>query len=170
MVTYLFRASSCWSLSCSCIGACVGDDLGAAIPSSSNFFSPGATSPSCPGTNIGRTITSPEAWLDCKCTSPFTNVTSLSSPGAWTGVWDGALEGTWLAGAGTTWLSPVRLWNSKPTIQLFHFYHFLGKFSRWQTDIFPRKQNVTFHANCLQWGQFAWNVKSCFLGKIIKIF
>ena len=26
---------------------------------------------------------------------------------------------------------------------------------------FPRKQNLAFHANCLQ-----WNVKSCFLGKI----
>ena len=27
---------------------------------------------------------------------------------------------------------------------------------------------MTFHANCLQWKQFAWNVKSCFLGKIRK--
>ena len=24
---------------------------------------------------------------------------------------------------------------------------------------FPRKQVLTFHANCLQWRQFAWNVK-----------
>ena len=31
---------------------------------------------------------------------------------------------------------------------------------------FPRKQHLTFHANCLR--QFAWNVKSCFLGKIRK--
>ena len=28
--------------------------------------------------------------------------------------------------------------------------------------IFPRKQVLTFHANCLQ---FAWNVKTCFLKK-----
>ena len=34
--------------------------------------------------------------------------------------------------------------------------------------IFPRKQDMTFHANCLHWRQFAWNVKSCFLGKIRK--
>ena len=33
--------------------------------------------------------------------------------------------------------------------------------------IFPRKQDLTFHTNCLQ---FAWNVKSCFLGKIRTIF
>ena len=40
-------------------------------------------------------------------------------------------------------------------------------------DIFlicPRKQDLTFHANCFQWGQFAWNVKFCFQGKIRKIF
>ena len=29
--------------------------------------------------------------------------------------------------------------------------------------IFPRKQDLTFHANCLQ---FAWNVKSCFKKKM----
>ena len=28
--------------------------------------------------------------------------------------------------------------------------------------IFPRKQDLTFHANCLHWRQFAWNAKSCF--------
>ena len=27
--------------------------------------------------------------------------------------------------------------------------------------IFPRKQDLAFHANCLRWGQFAWNVKFC---------
>ena len=27
--------------------------------------------------------------------------------------------------------------------------------------IFPRKQDSTFHANCVQWRQFAWNVKFC---------
>ena len=31
---------------------------------------------------------------------------------------------------------------------------------------FSSQQNLTFHANCLYWKQFAWNVKSCFLGKI----
>ena len=34
--------------------------------------------------------------------------------------------------------------------------------------IFPRKQDLTFYVNCLQWRQFAWTVKSCFLGKIRK--
>ena len=46
----------------------------------------------------------------------------------------------------------------------------LGKmFDRRHFEIFsyfPRKQDLTYHANCLQWRQFAWNVKSCFLGKI----
>ena len=45
---------------------------------------------------------------------------------------------------------------------------------QWQIDniflIFPRKQDLTFHANCLHWRQFAWTVKSCFPGKIRKIF
>ena len=30
---------------------------------------------------------------------------------------------------------------------------------------FPRKQVLTFQANCLHWRQIARNVKSCFLGK-----
>ena len=34
-----------------------------------------------------------------------------------------------------------------------------------------QKTGLTFHANyCLQWRQFAWNVKTCFLGKIEKYF
>ena len=34
----------------------------------------------------------------------------------------------------------------------FYLYHSLGKFSRWQTDDnFSRKQNFTFHANCLHY-------------------
>ena len=33
---------------------------------------------------------------------------------------------------------------------------------------FPRKQVLTFHANCLHWRQFAWNVKSFFMRKIRK--
>ena len=58
-------------------------------------------------------------------------------------------------------------------IRSFNLYHSLGWFSRWQIDeiflFFPRKQDLTFYANCLHWRQFACNVKSCFLGKI-KIF
>ena len=34
--------------------------------------------------------------------------------------------------------------------------------------IFHRKLDLTFHANCLHWRQFAWNIKSCFLGKLRK--
>ena len=34
--------------------------------------------------------------------------------------------------------------------------------------IFPRKQDLTFHANCPQSRQFACNVKAYFLGKIRK--
>ena len=45
----------------------------------------------------------------------------------------------------------------------------LGLFSRQQIDdiflIFPRKQVLTFHANWLQWRQFARNVKTFFYGK-----
>ena len=56
----------------------------------------------------------------------------------------------------------------------FNLYHSLGIFSRRQIDdiflIFPRKQDLTFHANCLLRRQFAWNVISCFLRKIRKIF
>ena len=59
-------------------------------------------------------------------------------------------------------------------LPLFNLYHSLGIFSRWQIDdiflIFPRKQDLTFDANCLLRRQFAWNVISCFLGKIRKIF
>ena len=55
-----------------------------------------------------------------------------------------------------------------------NLYHSLGIFSRRQIDdiflIFPRKQDLTFHANCLLRRQFAWNVISCFLRKIRKIF
>ena len=57
---------------------------------------------------------------------------------------------------------------------LFNLYHSLGIFSRRQIDdiflIFPRKQDLTFLANCLLRRQFAWNVISCFLRKIRKIF
>ena len=56
---------------------------------------------------------------------------------------------------------------------LLNLYNSLGKFSRLHIDdiflIFPRKQAMTFHANCLPWRQFAWNVKTCFLDKIKNI-
>ena len=56
----------------------------------------------------------------------------------------------------------------------FNLYSSMNIFSRRQTDnsflIFPRKQILTLHANCLQWRQFAWNVITRFLGKIRKIF
>ena len=38
--------------------------------------------------------------------------------------------------------------------------------TNWQLFlIFARKQVLTFHANCLQWRQFARNAKTCFLRK-----
>ena len=46
-----------------------------------------------------------------------------------------------------------------------NLYHSLGKFSR--PHIYT---GFDIHANCLHWRQFAWNVKSCFLGKIQKYF
>ena len=53
-----------------------------------------------------------------------------------------------------------------------NLYHSLGKFSRPQSDIFSyfTIQCNAFHANCLHWRQFAWNVRSCFLRNIPKIF
>ena len=33
---------------------------------------------------------------------------------------------------------------------------------------FPGKQDLTFYASMLHWRQFAWNVKTCFLGRIKK--
>ena len=43
-----------------------------------------------------------------------------------------------------------------------------------QTDdmflTFPRKKDFTFHANCLHWRQFAWNVKTCCQEKTHKTY
>ena len=84
--------------------------------------------------------------------------------------------------------APVQLWSfplpcSSGAIMILSFtlqlqcinlYHSLGIFSRWQIDdiflIFSKKQDLTFHANCLRRRQFAWNIISCFLWKIRKIF
>ena len=51
-----------------------------------------------------------------------------------------------------------------------NLYHFLGKFSRRQNrDIFLIFQKSGFDSSCkLDWRQFAWNVKSCFLEKKIE--
>ena len=65
----------------------------------------------------------------------------------------------------------VSHWTVRQTFSV-NLYQSLGIFSRWQIDdiflIFPSKQDSTFYANCLLRRQFAWNVKSCFLGKIRK--
>ena len=65
---------------------------------------------------------------------------------------------------------------------IIDLYHYLGKFSKHSCKIFtrqhiddiflifPRKQILTFQANCLQQRGFACNVKICFPGKIRKIF
>ena len=46
--------------------------------------------------------------------------------------------------------------------------HFLLLIDSSSCPIFPRKQASTFHANCLNWRQFTWNIKSYFLEKIRK--
>ena len=44
------------------------------------------------------------------------------------------------------------------------------KTTNWQyfSVFFPRKQDLTFPVNCVHERYFAWNVKSCFLGKTKK--
>ena len=68
---------------------------------------------------------------------------------------------------------PTSTWKQLLAVGLlkFPFFALWVKFSA--DDILkyffsPRKQDLTFHANCLQWRKFAWNVKSCFLVKICK--
>ena len=70
---------------------------------------------------------------------------------------------------------PIITWHNYSLSMLWVLIWFLALWVKFSAaDIlkyfsyFPRKQILTFHANCLQWRQFAWNVKSCFLGKIIK--
>ena len=59
--------------------------------------------------------------------------------------------------------------SSKTLLASINLYHSPGIISKRRIDdiflIFPRKQDITFHANCLLRRQFAWNVISCFLGK-----
>ena len=75
------------------------------------------------------------------------------------------------------WVSPARVLFCRffraPSLILLT-YSMLGKdFTKQHLEIFfllfSPKQELTFHANCLQWRQIAWNVKSCFLGKIRKV-
>ena len=58
---------------------------------------------------------------------------------------------------------------------VFNHYHSLGRLRRCQIChtfvIILLKLDLSFHANCLLWREFARNVKSCFsLGKCAKIF
>ena len=72
-------------------------------------------------------------------------------------------------------------------ISLFHFYEmllqkhtYINLCHSWANSaddklmifflLFPSKQILAGYANCLQWRQFAWNVKICFLGKITIFF
>ena len=48
------------------------------------------------------------------------------------------------------------LWTNSADDKLMIFFLFL----------FLRKYDLTCHANCLHWRQFAWNIKTCFLGNI----
>ena len=64
---------------------------------------------------------------------------------------------------------PRLLYRCPISSENFNTYHAMGKFSRWQTDdgflIFLRKWDLILLKR-----QFAWNVKSYFLGKIRNIF
>ena len=58
------------------------------------------------------------------------------------------------------------IWYLQTVSRLF-IYHSLGYFQRHDKLVifflfFLRKQDLTFHANCLHWRQFAWNVKFLF--------
>ena len=60
------------------------------------------------------------------------------------------------------------------SLDCFKTFCMLGKhFSKRYFEIFflifPRKQDLTLHENCLLRRQFAWSVRSYFLGKIRKI-
>ena len=59
------------------------------------------------------------------------------------------------------------------TSSIFKYLAFWVKFSADYIEIFfnmfSREQILIFDANCLQWRQFASNIKTCFLGKIRKI-
>ena len=67
------------------------------------------------------------------------------------------------------------IWNcASNSLVYFNIYHSLGNFSlttNWRYfSYFSQKTGteISCNANCLQWRQFAWNVKSCFPGKIRK--
>ena len=54
--------------------------------------------------------------------------------------------------------------------RIWHFMHIAssGHFEKFFL-LFAKEQDLTFYAHRLQWRWFAWNVKSCLLGKIRKI-
>ena len=59
------------------------------------------------------------------------------------------------------------------SLQWVHLFHSLSNLADNKISniflIFPQEQDLTFHADCLQLRQFAQNVTSCFLGKILQI-
>ena len=73
------------------------------------------------------------------------------------------------------WALLLLCWKNVPYPKLWTSMHsILGKKKSGDSIlkfflIFPRKEALTFHANCLLRRQSAWNVKAYFLGKIGKI-
>ena len=48
---------------------------------------------------------------------------------------------------------------------LFFFFFFIFPWKHILAFHTNCQQDLTFHASCLQWRQFAWNVKTCFMEK-----
>ena len=72
---------------------------------------------------------------------------------------------------------PVNVWLGKLTALDMTPLGWLGRKTSTQINklmifflFFPENRILTFHAICLQWRQFAWNVKTCFLWNIREIF
>ena len=64
----------------------------------------------------------------------------------------------------TCWTSYEK--NARKTmINLYHSRLIQQITNWWYFFYFPRKQDLTLHANCFWWRQCAWNVESCFLRK-----
>ena len=59
-------------------------------------------------------------------------------------------------------------WSNSADDVLKYFSYFSPENRIWH--FMQTEQDKTFHANCLIMRQFAWNIKSCFLGKQRKIF
>ena len=123
--------------------------------------------------------------LNCKANWNYqVEKIAISSASAWQTLSAVIALNVWWANVYHKWLIDVS-WPITLNCSDY-LYDSLGQFSRQHTDIFfifPRKQDLTFcanclqwkqdltfHANCLHWRQYAWNVKICFLGKLRKIF